>query len=100
MHSIGKNHGRVCASSIAVIEDAYTNQARGKLMNFNEWKDIQNDFRCAASMIKHHIVDKFDPYKAKNIVDRLEVTETNMIEMKRLFEFSEFCGNAKAPHWK
>ena len=86
--------------SIAVIEDAYTNQSRRKVMNFYEWEDIKSNFRSVASMIKHYIMDKFDPHKEKNIVDRLEVTETNMIEMESLLEFLKFCGNAFAPHWK
>ena len=68
MHSIGKNHGRVCTSSIAVIEDAYTNQSRRKVMNFYEWEDIKSDFHSVASMIKHYIVDKFDPHKEKKIL--------------------------------
>ena len=100
MHSIGKNHGRVCTSSIAVIEDANTNQARGKLMNFCEWEDINSDLRSAALMIKHNIVDKFDPYNEKNIVDRLEVIETNMIEMECLLSFLNFCGNAIGPYFE
>ena len=65
MHSIRKNHGRIYASSIAIIEDANTNQARGTLMNFYEGEDINSDFHSLASMIKHYIVDKFDHHKEK-----------------------------------
>ena len=51
-------------------------------------------------MIKHYIVDIFDHHKEKNIVDRLEVTETNIIEMECLLKFLKYCGNAIAPHWE
>ena len=35
------------------------------IKHFYEWEDIKSDFPSAVSMIKHHIVDKFDHHKEK-----------------------------------